>query len=320
MLTAEQIKAGQLYPAVADLHGVRPGPGLLRFGAGFAILAALVWATFSVESGTAFVALALVSGFAYASLLITTHDALHHTLTGWAWFDEIVPRLISYPALWPHGLYSELHKIHHKMNGVDLRDPERVQWTEREYEEAGPLGKFLARRQWFFDLFVWGGFGMIYGHVKDGLALSKEFPRIRLALLTDLVGLLAVNGAIYYVAARHGAALKYLCFYLLQERTVGLVQQLRSHIEHYGLWDKAESALATQVFNCRNLETSAFGSLFFNRLNYHSAHHAFPRIPFYRLAEAHQRLQAIYGPGRPLPSSVSYLRTSWKLATRPRFI
>ena len=305
--TPEQIKAGQIIGLFTDLHRISPWRGLLRFLLGLAPVAALTYATFSATSTTAFVALGIATGFAYASLLILTHDALHHTLTGWTWFDELVPRLISAPALWPHGLYSELHKIHHKMNGVDLRDPERVQWTQGEYDQASPWGKWCARHQWFLSLFVWGGLGMIAVSRQSRLdAYGRNTPRLKTALVTDTLGTIAVNGAIYAFAYSQGSALRYFALFWMLERTVGFVHQLRAHVEHYGLWTRAENGVATQVFNSRNLSASPLVSVYFNRLNYHSAHHAFPRIPFYLLPETTRRLEALYGTERPLPRSLSY--------------
>lgn len=319
-LTDTQVRQGQLFPVVADLHGISPWPGLARFFIGLSALLLLTYVCLTRTSPVPFLLFGISAGFAYASLLITTHDALHRTLTGMAWFDDWAPRFISYPALWPHVLYSELHKIHHKMNAVDLRDPERVQWTQAEYDDASAFGKWCARNQWFLSLFVLGGFGMIYAHVRDATHLWKSYPRLKSALKADVIGLIVVNAAIYAWAFHGGSALKYFVYFLLMERTVGFVQQLRSHVEHYGLWEAAENPVATQIFNCRNLSTSAFGSFFFNRLNYHSAHHAFPRIPFYRLPEATARLAAVYGNARPLPQSAHYFKTAWRLATHPQFI
>jgi hypothetical protein len=41
--------------------------------------------------------------------------------------STVMPRLLSWPMLSPYGLYAELHRLHHGWNGIDLRDPERVQ-------------------------------------------------------------------------------------------------------------------------------------------------------------------------------------------------
>lgn len=103
------------------------------------------------------------------------------------------------------------------------------------------------------------------------------------------------------------------------ERCTGAVMQWRSHIEHYGLWGKGRHYFETQVYTCRNIVTNGFTSWFFNRLNFHSVHHAFPRVPFYLLETAHRRFLELYGSAtiEHLVEDSGYLATSLRLATNP---
>ena len=57
----------------------------------------------------------------------------------------------------------------------------------------------------------------------------------------------------------------------------------------------ATAAVAAPSDPARRSTTSRPVSWFFNHLNFHSVHHAFPRVPFYALEEAHQRFLALYG-------------------------
>ena len=47
------------------------------------------------------------------------------------------------------------------MNGTNLADPERVQWTQEEYDNLSGFSKFNARHQWLMCLFVYSGIGLI---------------------------------------------------------------------------------------------------------------------------------------------------------------
>ncbi len=309
--------------AVLDLQTTEPGPGLTKM----LIMAALTLpsAAMALRSellSPAYCLWALFAGAAFASWLITTHDAIHHTLTGWRWFDEVVPRLISHPVFWVHGIYAEVHKLHHKMNGDDFADPERVQWTVEEYEGASALGKFYVRHQWFLDIFVLGGIGLIWKTVRQGLRFYGKSKGVRRQMWLDFGSILALNAAIYAYAFSQGVALKYWCLWVVMERIGGGVLQWRAHVEHYGLWGKGRHYFETQAYNCRNLRTSSFGSWFFNRLNYHSVHHAFPRVPFYKLRAAHERFLALYAesPGEKLVEDESYVRTAVRLARTPSVI
>ena len=81
------------------------------------------------------------------------------------------------------------------------------------------------------------------------------------------------------------------------------------------------NAVETRLYNCRNVMTSKLVSGFFNGLNYHSAHHAFPRIPYYFLAEAHARLAALAAAkGQPLPAGRGYARTLVAVARTPMLL
>ncbi len=46
---------------------------------------------------------------------------------------------------------------------ADLRqvDPERVQWTDAEYQRANPFLRWYVRHQWGVDVFGLGGIGLI---------------------------------------------------------------------------------------------------------------------------------------------------------------
>jgi len=307
--------------AVFSDFKITPWRGLLKACANTAVLILLITWMFSVDSLLLFVLIGVPTGFWYGSTLILTHDAIHHTLTGWKTFDEIFPRLLSYPALWFHGLYSELHRLHHKMNGNDPLDPESPHWTRERYDKSSKITQFYVRHHWGFDLFLFAGFGMLAKHLMAGISLYSQNKRIRKQLWADLFGILLVNGLIYTVAIYHHKGPRYLFFFLLMERTIGFVQQLRSKIEHYGLWDPTDSPFESQLFNSRNIKTSAITSWYFNALNFHSIHHGFPKIPFYRLKEAHKKLQDYcIKHGKPLLEDVSYLQTALRLAKQPFLI
>lgn len=319
--SAPIVKPAELTRALADLHKVRPWHGLVRS----AITIPAVLLCFAVALFAQSIWLFLVAGICGALLLgtiaITTHDAIHHTLTGWAWFDEILPRVVSYPVLWPHGLYSELHKIHHKMNGQDIEDPERMQWTQEEYEKASGVGRWAFRNQFFLAVFVSGGFGFIYEHFQQGIKFGKRSRAVRRALLQDVCAIVVLNVTLYSIMAHFNLSLQYLMFYLFLERLGGGILQFRAYIEHYGLWGKQANYFETQIFTCRNIKTNLLMSLYFNRLNFHSVHHAFPTIPFYNLPVAHSRLSALYHEkGTDLVEADGYLKTAVQLARAPRFI
>jgi fatty acid desaturase len=225
----------ELEKVTADLHQVNPWAGLLRFsllGSMFLSLVTLAWST---SNELVFWSATILAGLFYAFWLICTHDMAHQTLTGWMWFDTVMPRLMSWPMLWPYGLYAELHRLHHSWNGIDLRDPERVQWTEQEYQQASPLLRWYVRHQWGCDIFLLGGIGLIIKTFVNAVRFEKLVPRLRLQLLLDVTGMLLVHGVLLTFAIAQEKLLHYFLFWLILERAIGVVVQARDHLEHYAL-------------------------------------------------------------------------------------
>ncbi len=283
----------ELQTAIADLRQVEPHVGLARFmaiGAVFLSLIALAWST---TDPLTFVAITAIAGPFYAFWTICSHDSLHRTLTGWSWFESILPRMISWPMLWPYGVYATLHHLHHGWNGLDLRDPERVQWTEAEYQMANPLMRWYVSHQWIFDIFGLGGLGLIVKTLTNGWRLRALLPQVRSQFWIDLAGILLIQSSLLAFLSYQGEVRRYLLFWLILERTAGAIVQARDHLEHYGTWGKTGGYHLTQLYACRNLKTYPWVGWLMGGLNYHAVHHAFPDIPFNRLPEAFQRIQIV---------------------------
>ncbi|MBD1913092.1 MULTISPECIES: fatty acid desaturase [unclassified Leptolyngbya] len=282
-----------LRAAVTDLEQVNPWVGLWRFvsiGTLFLSFVVLAWSSSTLVG---FIGFSAIAGLLYAFWLVCTHDTTHQTLTGWRWFDTWMPRLVAYPMLWPYGTYARLHRLHHAWNGIDLRDPERVQWTVAEYRQAQPWQQWYVRHQWSMDLFVLGGLGLIAKTVYQGLRLRRQVPDLGRSLLLDGVGILAMQSGFAIVAILQGRFIDYLLFWLVLERIIGAVQQARDHLEHYALWKTEKNHQMTQLYACRNLTTSSFVNWLMGGLPDHAIHHAFPGIPFNHLPEAFRRTQAV---------------------------
>lgn len=314
------ISPKDLEALVKDLEEVHPWRGLVKSSLGFLLFIGLAISAVLVQSAPISIGLAIIAGLVVTTLMVMTHDAIHHTLTGWAWYDELYPLAVSYPLLWPHRTYREIHKIHHKMNGSDPNDPERVQWTVEEYDKANSFMKFYVRHQWPIDIFILGGIGYIGVTLSKALPFARHIKSVRRALIFDAIGILAVNGLIYGVCIANGLGWKYLFLYFLVERLVGALQQLRAHTEHYGRFGKAGHYFETQIFNCRNIRTNPLVSFFFNGLNFHSVHHAFVKIPFYNLKIAHDRISTKYGERCPILEEDSYLGVAIEAIKKPVLI
>jgi len=292
MKTSDQFTK-DLQAVTADLQQVDPMAGLWRFsilGVIFLSLVALIWLS---KNDLILWSITPIAGLFYTFWFICTHDTVHHTLTGWPWFDRILPRLITYPMLWPYGLYAELHRLHHGWNGIDLRDPERVQWTEAEYRKAHPLLRWYVRHQWTIDILGLGGIGLILKTIVKAWRFRTIAPGMQRQFWIDGLGILGVQSLLLTVAVLQGELVRYALFWLILERTIGAVGQIRDHLEHYALWGKASGHQLTQLYACRNLKTNPLIVWLMGGLPYHAVHHAFPNIPSHRLPEAFDRIQNV---------------------------
>ncbi|WP_261264984.1 fatty acid desaturase family protein [Laspinema olomoucense] len=311
-----------LQQVTADLQSIDPVPGLLRFTIlGFLSLSLLLIA-WTTANPIFFATTATLGGFLWGFWLICTHDMTHQTLTGWKNCDRLLPYVISWPLFWPYGVYATLHPWHHAWNGINLRDPERVQWTEVEYQQAHPLVQFYIRHQWAIDIAIFGGIGLIFKTLVKGLQFQEQIPRLRQQLIRDILGSVSIHTLLFTGAYLQGKVLHYLLLWLILERAIGLVMQTRDHLEHYGLWGKSTTSHLTQLYGGRNIATHPLIGWLMGGLSYHAIHHAFPGIPFYHLPEACDRIQTVLQDHElpPMKLDPGYLKSAYHLGKNPVLI
>lgn len=313
--------AQELQQVTVNLHQVNPRAGLLRFSILGLIFVGLVILAWSVPNGILFVAATMLAGVVYGFWLICTHDMTHQTLTGWNWFDSIMPRLMSWPMLWPYSIYAEIHRLHHGWNGIDLRDPERLQWTWQEYQQAHPILRWYVSNQWLCDIFILGGMGLIIKTFIKGVRF-QNLASMRRQLLLDITGILFIQSVLLMLAIFHGEIGHYILFWLILERIIGIIAQTRDHLEHYALWGKFTTHQLTQLYACRNIKTSSLVSWLMGGLDYHAVHHTFADIPFNQLPEAFERIQKVLEKHNlPLMKrEAGYLKSTYWLSRHPSLI
>ncbi len=304
---------------IASLHQLQPWRAVVRTLGQLLFLVALALSTLSLSNPWAFGAGALLTAFVYFNTLLFSHDCIHDALTGWRWYDSTLARLVAYPGFWFHGAYRRLHHIHHRMNGVDLLDPERRQTTREEYLASSRFSQWHQRSAWWVDPLVLGGAGMIVRLFMQSWRWSRQDSAIRRSLAYDVIGVITLNILIWGIAYRFGVLARYAVLFLTVERVAGFLNQLRSHVEHHGLWAQREGRRwQTYAASSRNFEVPEAVSLFFGRLNFHSVHHVYPKIPYYHLKRAHQLLTPEWKrTGTKLTTSGSYLSALRSLSRRP---
>ena len=309
--------------AVSDLRSVDSWAGLFRFVSIGSVTIGLSLLTWQASQLSLFLLGAIATSITYTFWLICDHDATHRTLTGWNWFDTLMPRLISWPMLLPIGTYNQLHQLHHGHNGIDLQDPERVQWTNLEYQAALPWQRWYVRHQWAVDIFLFGSMGLAVKTIVHSIKLRNKLPELRRQMMIDVLGILGMQAIIISLLAVQSVSLwRYLLFWMVLERGIGIIMQTRDHVEHYGLWLAQENYQLTQLYACRNVKTLPWIDWLMGGLPYHSVHHAFPQIASSHLAEAFERIQSVLQRYSLPPMAVGsgYISTSLELNRQPCLI
>lgn len=301
-----------LCAAVADLGG-RPSGGerlrstlrLLGLGAVLIGAAGLYW---RLPLGWPAVLAALLAGVAYALVLIASHEMVHGTLLGCPRLEERLACLLGWPMAWPHLTYARLHRLHHRWNGSDPRDPERTTPLPGERQGAWPLQQLLDRHPLAGRCLLLGGVGLIADTALKGLRLQAVDRSLGQARRRDGVGVALLHAMFLLVALSQGVLGRYLLFWLLLERVIGAIVQFRGLVEHHGLWGAQPSHLLTQLYGSRNVRAAGWLNALMGGLPHHSAHHAFPGIPSARLPLASLRIAAVlerHGVA-PVPDLASY--------------
>ena len=267
-----------LHAAVADLRSTSSGPAIRRLLLLLSLLALGGVVFWSVEWLPLRVAAAVLVALAETLLLIATHEACHGTLLGRRRLELVLAALISWPMAWPFCTYRLLHGLHHRWNGSDLRDPERV-----HRQQSG---------QWRWLLLA-GGAGLILRTVQEALVLQAQHPGLRRALLADALGVVVVQGLLLTLALQHGQLLAYALCWLLVERLAGALLQLRGAIEHWQLWRPQSHPLLTQLYSSRTVDVPAWVNELLGGLPHHSVHHAFPALSTAALPAATERVESV---------------------------
>jgi fatty acid desaturase len=301
-----------LCAAVADLGG--PASAAERCAAGLrltalaAVLLGGAWLYWWLPMGWAAIAALLLAGGAYALLLIASHEMVHGTCLGLGRWEQPLGCLLSWPMAWPFLTYSRLHRLHHRWNGRDSRDPERTTALPEDGELAGMLRWLWQRQQLPLRLGLLGGVGLIADTAIKGWRLRAVDKSLAPAQRLDGVGVSVVQAAMLLLALANGVLGRYLLFWLLLERVIGLIVQFRGLVEHHGLWQPRGSHLLTQLSSTRNVNAASWLNALMGGLPHHSAHHAFPWIPSARLPLASRRITAVlqrHG-AEALPHAASY--------------
>lgn len=217
----------------------------------------------------------MLHGTLIAFLYAAQHELSHATPFKTRWLNEAFGRLIGFIQIYPRDFDQVQHFAHHRHTQMWEEDGE----LQREpYDMKSYLLWVLGPTYWWSR--VARIFRLARGIVVERYVREDEKPkliresRIHLALY----GLIAVAS----VAFQSWAA---VVFWLAPLICMKPVQQLQNTIEHLGLGHHDNI-----LENTRTVDTIAPLEWMAWNMQYHTAHHTFPSVPFHRLKELHREM------------------------------
>jgi fatty acid desaturase len=267
----------------SDLHGWLTLGGHLGVLALSSAALCLSWG--SLWAVPAFMAQGTLINFLYAG----QHELSHWTVFRTQGLNELFGRLFGFVLLYPRDFDQLQHFAHHRF----------TQNWQRDGELARPRYTLASYLRWMLGVSYW--YTRVRRIVRFSLGIVTEpyIPQDRKrGLIREARWHLAGYGllAAVSVVARGPLALE---LWLLPMLVMKPVHQLQNTIEHLGL-----PHVEAITLNTRSTRTNALMRWLAWNMQYHTAHHAFPGVPCYRLRALHAEI--FIAKGR-LPPTMSYL-------------
>ncbi len=232
-----------------------------------------------------FAAHGVLLNFLYAG----QHELSHWTVFRTGWLNEWLGRLFGFVLFYPRTFDQVQHMAHHRFTQDWAKDGE------------------LARDRYTLSSYLLWMSGMSYwytrwrrilrfstGKITEPYLPAKRHPELIREARLHLAGYALIAGV--SLTARSWAA---VVLWLAPMLVMKCVHQLQNTIEHLGL-PHEDNVLV----NTRSTRTNALMRWLGWQMQYHTAHHAFPGVPFHRLCELHE---AIFTARGAVPPTMSYL-------------
>lgn len=257
------------------------------------------------------IAIAVAASGFFMRLFIIFHDCCHHSFFKSRRANEIVGIITGVLTFFPYHQWKYEHSVHHATSGNLERRGTGDMWTVtvNEYRQLSLMKRVVYRvYRNPVIMFGVGPFHLFLNQYRFNRKGAGRKERVNthvtnLALLVILTGLsfilgwkgvLLVEGPILYVAGVLGIWL----FYVQH-------QFERSYFERPDNWDFVSAALqGSSFYHLPRVLQWLTGNI-----GYHHVHHLGPRIPNYRLQEAHEKTDLFRTvPSVTLVSSLRALR------------
>ena len=283
---ADLLGKGRLQP----LSQRSDAKGWLQTGGHFAAIlatgAVLYLGRFALWLLPVFLLHGVLINFLYAG----QHEFSHSTVFKTKKLNEVFGRLIGFILITPRDADQIQHFAHHRHTQIWRMDGElyRAPFTLRTY-----LLRLSGVEYWSSNIKTLTLYAI--GRVDEPYVDSSSRALVIREARLHLLGYAAIAG----VCVITGTGLAVLLLWIAPMLLTKPAHQLQNTIEHVGLPHTRDI-----VENTRSVETNALMRWICWNMQYHTAHHAFPSVPCYRLRELHEEIFTARG---LTPPTMTYL-------------
>lgn len=229
--------------------------------------------------------LCLVSGFCLGVLInflyAGQHELSHSTVFKTPIINEICGRIIGFFMFFPRDFDQIMHFAHHKFTQNWEKDGElsREAFTIKSYL-LWLSGITYWKNRWF------GIFRRSTGRIIEPYIFKSQERKVILESQIHLFGYALIAFLSFYFQSWF-----VVYFWILPMILTKPVHQLQNTIEHLGLSHKNDI-----LQNTRSTRTNFFFRWLCWQMPYHTAHHTFPSVPFWKLKNLNGKVENISGP------------------------
>lgn len=221
-------------------------------------------------------------------LYAAQHELSHNTVFGPRWLNASFGRFIGFTQLYPRDFDQIQHFAHHR----------HTQDWEKDGELARPPYTLSSYLLWFFGLSYWQSRIARLIRFAQGVVIEPYIREREHATVVREGRLHVLGYALIAVVSIFFESWAAVLYWLAPMMVTKVVHQLQNTSEHLGL-----SHHSNTLENTRTLRTNAFMRWFGWNMQYHTAHHTFPSVPFHKLPDLHRDI--IRAMGRE-PHSMTY--------------
>jgi fatty acid desaturase len=238
-----------------------------------------------------FVAHGILLNFLYAG----QHELSHWTVFRSAWPNEWLGRIFGFVVFYPRTFDQIQHIAHHRFTQDWARDGElhRARYTRTSF-----LLWISGLTYWYTRWLRIVRFSM--GRVTEPYLPAARHRELIREARVHLAGYALI--ALISLGLRSGSA---VLLWLAPMLALKVVHQLQNTIEHLGLPHEGNV-----LINTRSTRTNRVMRWMAWQMQYHTAHHAFPGVPFHRLRELHNEIFIVRGTAPPTMTYLGFLRTT----------